>query len=203
MSAHVHGTTLLQLTRLLGVTLGQWELVETGYCGIGSAIRTGWSSQWIHVHEHVLLTAIHGCGVAGAGGRKGVGVKGGHAISTTLYSLQGVLSELFPGPHVHGTRNEAHDQCQSQGTGGCPEYRWSLVRSQSRGGCIWGETLETDLVPLEGHVRVVEVGTALDDEADAHRHLLGHIARARQVDGEVFEGDGHVALEWDVQVGRK
>lgn len=36
-------------------------------------------------------------------------------------SLEGVLSELFARPHVHGARNQAHDERQSQSTGGCTE----------------------------------------------------------------------------------
>lgn len=64
-------------------------------------------------------------------------------------------------------------------------------------------TFETNFVSFEGHVRAIEIGTALDNEIDAHGHLLGHIASAGQVNRELFEGYGHVALDWHAELRRQ
>lgn len=62
-------------------------------------------------------------------------------------------------------------------------------------------TFETDFVSLERHVRIVEVGTSLDDQIDSYGNLFGDISSTRQVNGEGLEGDGDVAFDWNVEMG--
>lgn len=62
-------------------------------------------------------------------------------------------------------------------------------------------TFETNLVPLERHVRIIKIRAALDDQVDPHGHLLGNVARARQMDGERLHGNWDVALDGNAQMG--
>lgn len=50
-------------------------------------------------------------------------------------------------------------------------------------------------------MRIVEVGTSLDDQIDSYGNLFGDISSTRQVNGEGLEGDGDVAFDWNVEMG--
>lgn len=70
-----------------------------------------------------------------------------------------------------------------------------------RGGRGGGLTSDTDLVPLERQLGVVQVGMALNLQMDPHGHFLGDVPSAGQADGERGEVVGDVALHWHVDVG--